>query len=209
MCRMSRKLMGRTGRTGTRRAVHGAGRDEQGQHEQPHAPESALFHRILGGLRNKVTLFCGTTKSVGGFSACRTPVARGRSHSGTRRRAPSCPEVLHPTHGTPTPRQDRHHSAANTRPRARSADPHESNRPAAPESGSGAVRIFGGTGGRKNGAIRRPDDDKGPDQRRQMTLKSQKRHVSASAHWRKGCAGSNSSASVSRTSSSKGPSYNE
>ena len=45
-----------------------------------------------------------------------------------------------------------------------------------------------------------------PGQRRQMTLKSQKRHVSVSAHWRKGCVGSKSSASVSRTSSSKRPS---
>lgn len=41
------------------------------------------------------------------------------------------------------------------------------------------------------------------DHRLQMMLKSQKRHVSASAHWRNGVAGSYISASVARTSSSK------
>lgn len=38
-----RHLVVRSGRMGTRRTVHGAGRNEQGQHKQPHAPEFA-FH---------------------------------------------------------------------------------------------------------------------------------------------------------------------
>ncbi len=45
MTRMARRrhLVVRSGRMGTRRTVHGAGRNEQGQHKQPHAPEFA-FH---------------------------------------------------------------------------------------------------------------------------------------------------------------------
>ena len=48
-----RRLVKRTGRTGTRRTVHGAGRDEQGQHQQPHAPESAFHKGTARGLHQQ------------------------------------------------------------------------------------------------------------------------------------------------------------
>lgn len=48
-----RRLVRRTGRTGTRRTVHGAGGDEQGQHQQPHAPESAFHKGTARGLHQQ------------------------------------------------------------------------------------------------------------------------------------------------------------
>lgn len=52
-----RRLVKRTGRTGTRRTVHGAGRDEQGQHQQPHAPESAFHKGTARGLHQQRYIF--------------------------------------------------------------------------------------------------------------------------------------------------------
>ena len=52
-----RRLVRRTGRTGTRRTVHGAGRDEQGQHQQPHAPESAFHKGTARGLHQQRYIF--------------------------------------------------------------------------------------------------------------------------------------------------------
>lgn len=52
-----RRLVRRTGRTGTRRPVHGAGRDEQGQHQQPHAPESAFHKGTARGLHQQRYIF--------------------------------------------------------------------------------------------------------------------------------------------------------
>lgn len=65
-----RRLVKRTGRTGTRRPVHGAGGDEQGQHQQPHAPESAFHKGTARGLRQQRYIFSRDGKAYAAlFSA--------------------------------------------------------------------------------------------------------------------------------------------
>lgn len=192
-----RRLVRRTGRTGTRRTVHGAGGDEQGQHQQPHAPESAFHKGTARGLRQQRYIFSRDGKAHAALfsagsasrrlrvsshgSAVSAPDQRRNSGSATRveGRHPGSEAEQHPGSAPrPTPR-------VKGRTSPRSAPPVGTPGQPPPVSFPGSAP---------------------PGQRRQMTLKSQKRHVSVSAHWRKGCVGSKSSASVSRTSSSKRPS---
>lgn len=207
-----RRLVRRTGRTGTRRTVHGAGRDEQGQHQQPHAPESAFHKGTARGLHQQRYIFSRDGKAHAALfsagsasrrlrvsshgSAVSAPDQRRNSGSATRveGRHPGSEAEQHPGSAPrPTPRVK-----GKTAPRS------------APPVGTpgrhprSAPRISGRTASRSTPRSAPPVST--PGQRRQMTLKSQKRHVSVSAHWRKGCVGSKSSASVSRTSSSKRPS---
>lgn len=207
-----RRLVRRTGRTGTRRTVHGAGRDEQGQHQQPHAPESAFHKGTARGLHQQRYIFSRDGKAHAALfsagsasrrlrvsshgSAVSAPDQRRNSGSATRveGRHPGSEAEQHPGSAPrPTPR-----IKGKTAPRS------------APPVGTpgrhprSAPRISGRTASRSTPRSAPPVST--PGQRRQMTLKSQKRHVSVSAHWRKGCVGSKSSASVSRTSSSKRPS---
>ena len=156
-----RRLVKRTGRTGTRRTVHGAGRDEQGQHQQPHAPESA-FHK-------------GTARGLHQQRFSRD----GKAHAALFSAGSASRRLRVSSHGSAVSAPDQRRNCGS------------------------ATRVEGRHPGSE--AEQHPGSAP-PGQRRQMTLKSQKRHVSVSAHWRKGCVGSKSSASVSRTSSSKRPS---
>ena len=167
-----RRLVKRTGRTGTRRTVHGAGRDEQGQHQQPHAPESAFHKGTARGLHQQRYIFSRDGKAHAALFSAGSASRRLRVSS----------------HGAAVSAPDqRRNSGSATRVEGR-------------HPGSEAEQHPGSA---PPGQLPRVSP---PGQRRQMTLKSQKRHVSVSAHWRKGCVGSKSSASVSRTSSSKRPS---
>lgn len=213
-----RRLVKRTGRTGTRRTVHGAGRDEQGQHQQPHAPESAFHKGTARGLRQQRYIFSRDGKAHAALfsagsasrrlrvsshgSAVSAPDQRRNSGSATRveGRHPGSEAEQHPGSAPrPTPRVK-----GRTSPPVSSLGRHPGSVP----------RVSGRTAPRSAPSVGTPGQpppvsfpgSAPPGQRRQMTLKSQKRHVSVSAHWRKGCVGSKSSASVSRTSSSKRPS---
>lgn len=210
-----RRLVKRTGRTGTRRTVHGAGGDEQGQHQQPHAPESAFHKGTARGLHQQrfsrdgkahAALFSAGSASrrlrvSSHGSAVSAPDQRRNSGSATRveGRHPGSEAEQHPGSAPrPTPRVK-----GRTSPRSApwAGTPGRSPGSAAEQPPGrhprSAPRVS------PPGQLPRVSP---PGQRRQMTLKSQKRHVSVSAHWRKGCVGSKSSASVSRTSSSKRPS---
>lgn len=217
MAGRQRRLVKRTGRTGTRRTVHGAGRDEQGQHQQPHAPESAFHKGTARGLHQQRYIFSRDGKAHAALfsagsasrrlrvsshgSAVSAPDQRRNSGSATRveGRHPGSEAEQHPGSAPrPTPRVK-----GRTSPRSApwAGTPGRSPGSAAEQPPGrhprSAPRVS------PPGQLPRVSP---PGQRRQMTLKSQKRHVSVSAHWRKGCVGSKSSASVSRTSSSKRPS---
>lgn len=199
-----RRLVKRTGRTGTRRTVHGAGRDEQGQHQQPHAPESAFHKGTARGLHQQrfsrdgkahAALFSAGSASrrlrvSSHGSAVSAPDQRRNSGSATR------VEGRHPgseaeQHSGSAPRSAPWAGTPGRSPGSAAEQPPGRHPRSAPRVSPPPVSFPGSAP---------------PGQRRQMTLKSQKRHVSVSAHWRKGCVGSKSSASVSRTSSSKRPS---
>lgn len=222
------RLVKRTGRTGTRRTVHGAGRDEQGQHQQPHAPEFAFHKGTARGLHQQRYIFSRDGKAHAALFSAGSASRRLRvsSHGSAvsapdqRRNCGSATRVegQHPQVSTPGQRQN---SPPGRHPRsATPADTPGQRQNIPPVSSLGrhpgsVPRVSGrtappvGTLGRHPGSAPPPVSFPGsapPGQRRQMTLKSQKRHVSVSAHWRKGCVGSKSSASVSRTSSSKRPS---
>ena len=200
-----RRLVKRTGRTGTRRTVHGAGRDEQGQHQQPHAPESAFHKGTARGLHQQRYIFSRDGKAHAALFSAGSASRRLRVSS----------------HGSAVSAPDqRRNCGSATRVEGRHPGSEAEQHPgSAPRSAPWA-----GTPGRSPGSAAEQPPGRHPrsaprvsppgqlprvsppGQRRQMTLKSQKRHVSVSAHWRKGCVGSKSSASVSRTSSSKRPS---
>lgn len=215
-----RRLVKRTGRTGTRRTVHGAGRDEQGQHQQPHAPESAFHKGTARGLHQQrfsrdgkahAALFSAGSASrrlrvSSHGSAVSAPDQRRNSGSATRveGRHPGS-EAEHPPGQLlgPAPRVGPPGQRQNS---PRSAPSVGTPGQPPPVSGRTAPRSAPSVGTSGQPPSRSASPGQPPGQRRQMTLKSQKRHVSVSAHWRKGCVGSKSSASVSRTSSSKRPS---
>lgn len=214
-----RRLVKRTGRTGTRRTVHGAGRDEQGQHQQPHAPESAFHKGTARGLHQQrfsrdgkahAALFSASFSGV----APRPTAAELRVSDASRGSAPpgqhpGSKAKQPPRSAPPVSNPGRHPGSAAEQPPGR--HPRSAPRVGPPGQRQNSPPV--GTLGRHPGSAPRVSPPRSaspgqppPGQRRQMTLKSQKRHVSVSAHWRKGCVGSKSSASVSRTSSSKRPS---
>lgn len=161
MTRMARRrhLVVRSGRMGTRRTVHGAGRNEQGQHKQPHAPEFA-FHESRHFYSIQIYSFLRDRKIPPGHCPPRTarrpslpnmPAIRIRmqtpgADTGNRRQAP---EAEH---------ENLERGAANVGPNGN--DPLH--------GGMQRVVSHGGLSGKRGRA-----GPSGLTQRRQMTLKSQ------------------------------------
>lgn len=161
MTRMARRrhLVVRSGRMGTRRTVHGAGRNEQGQHKQPHAQNL----RFMGAdifTRYKFTLFCETAKF-------RRDIVRPERHDAPRSR--TCrPYGFGCRHREQTPGADAKRQRQNMK--TSNAELQMSGRTETTRCTAACSGSFRMEGSPAREAERGPSD---LTQRRQMTLKSQ------------------------------------